>query len=105
MDTLIICLPNVALSKGSGKQRVNYRLREALKNALTSSLLQLLQGYHSLKKHIKPIELSRHGRYVWPEGKCHLALRFRMSVKQLESFVSKCCNRKNYDAFQKEVEE
>jgi len=50
MNTFIICLPNVALSKGSGKQRLNYRIWGTLKNALTSSLLQLLQRHHSLKK-------------------------------------------------------
>lgn len=38
--------------------------------------------HHSLKKHIKMKEMSRCGRYVWPEGKCHLALMFRISVKQ-----------------------
>lgn len=46
-------------------------------------------GHHCLKKHIKMEEVSRHRRYVWPEGKCHLASMFRMSTNQLNGLFKK----------------
>lgn len=39
--------------------------------------------------HIKMEEVSRHRRYVWPEGKCHLAFTFRMSVNQINRLFKK----------------
>lgn len=52
-------------------------------------------SHHCLKKHIKMEEVSRHRRYVWPEGKCHLAFTFRMSVNQLNRLFKK--KKKSYN--------